>query len=440
MKQPEAARLAGVQASLLGVRCSEKPRLLWISHSLGGGVERHLDELQEVLKARALPLRLQPGCVPGRYNLSVPLIGPEGGQSGPVRLGFNWPQDRQRLFAWLEWLGISRIHVHHLSGFSGELVREIMALGLPLDLTLHDHAILDQGRNASCLAQITQEVARAARRVIAPSQAVAATVAKALPDLSIQVHSHPDAEHDSPYPSPSVVPLAEGEAMRVLCLGTFTPEKGAMVLAAVARLAARRGEKVEFILLGESLYPLPGSVRQLGHYLDQSLSGRLEQLKPHVLWLPAQVPETWSYTLSAGLQAGLPIVASDIGALPERLQGRPLTALIAADSTPPTWLQALLTMRQALLLRPAQSHWPQRAKPAYYSAGDYLQSIGPERLAADVLPVGLSVALVLGMAPAGWRERLLGWLTRCMRKMPLLGHLLANTGVRQRLKRLLLRQ
>ena len=40
-----------------------------------------------------------------------------------------------------------------------------------------------------------------------------------------------------------------------------------------------------------------------------------------MLFFPAQVPETYAYTLSVALASGLPIVASALGALPERLAG-----------------------------------------------------------------------------------------------------------------------
>ncbi|MEO9191922.1 MAG: glycosyltransferase, partial [Acetobacteraceae bacterium] len=63
---------------------------------------------------------------------------------------------------------------------------------------------------------------------------------------------------------------------------------------------------------------------------------------------PAQWPETWSYTLSAALDAGLPIVASRIGAFPERLEGRPLTWLVDPGATTATWRAVFEEARAAL--------------------------------------------------------------------------------------------
>ena len=58
-----------------------------------------------------------------------------------------------------------------------------------------------------------------------------------------------------------------------------------------------------------------------------------------MIWFPVQVPETYSYTLTAAIYSGLPIVASRIGALPERLEGRPLTWLVDDAAAPASkWL------------------------------------------------------------------------------------------------------
>ena len=39
-----------------------------------------------------------------------------------------------------------------------------------------------------------------------------------------------------------------------------------------------------------------------------------------MVWLPSVWPETYSYTLSIALQAGLPVAAFDIGAIARRLR------------------------------------------------------------------------------------------------------------------------
>jgi hypothetical protein len=54
------------------------------------------------------------------------------------------------------------------------------------------------------------------------------------------------------------------------------------------------------------------------------------------------VPETYSYTLSAAIVADAAIVASELGAFPERLAGRPRISLVPWNATPGEWNAALL--------------------------------------------------------------------------------------------------
>jgi hypothetical protein len=64
--------------------------------------------------------------------------------------------------------------------------------------------------------------------------------------------------------------------------------------------------------------------------------------KPDVIFFPAQVPETYSYTLSVALASRVPIVASSLGALAERLAGHPRSAAIRWNAPPDEWNAALL--------------------------------------------------------------------------------------------------
>ena len=56
------------------------------------------------------------------------------------------------------------------------------------------------------------------------------------------------------------------------------------------------------------------------------------------VWFPALWPETYSYTLSACLESGMPVVAPNIGAFAERLQGRRWTWLADWQQSSETWL------------------------------------------------------------------------------------------------------
>jgi O-antigen biosynthesis protein len=66
-----------------------------------------------------------------------------------------------------------------------------------------------------------------------------------------------------------------------------------------------------------------------------------------VIWFPAQVPETFSYTLSVAMASGLPIVATDFASFRERLSSYPHSKFLAALSTPNEWIATLVEAAKA---------------------------------------------------------------------------------------------
>ncbi len=91
------------------------------------------------------------------------------------------------------------------------------------------------------------------------------------------------------------------------------------------------------------------------------------------MWYPAQWPETYSFTLSAAIDAGLPIVATRIGAFPERLEGRALTWLVDPEASTEEWLAVFAKVRGELA-RPRKSPVGKPRKPvADYYREHYLR-------------------------------------------------------------------
>jgi hypothetical protein len=133
-------------------------------------------------------------------------------------------------------------------------------------------------------------------------------------------------------------PLAGEEPLRIAVIGAIGVFKGANLLEACAIDARRRGLPLEFHLLGYAYRRLrswPGStLREHGSYREEDLAQLLGDLAPHVVWFPGSCPETYSYTLSACMTLGLPVVAPAVGAFSERLAGREWSWLIAPDQEP----------------------------------------------------------------------------------------------------------
>ena len=269
--------------------------------------------------------------------------------------------DGSTLVAALRALNFERMHLHHVNGFPRDILDLDQALGLPLDCSLHDYASIcpqyqlvdPDGRycgepdEAGCDACIQgrphawgldiaawrtawSATLGRADRVLAPSRSVADKVSRYLPDLVIQVTSHPESL------------IAFPRVIKVALLGALSKSKGLSIALAVAAFAQRTDSPLALRLIGYAAEPLPKELTATGSYETDELPRMIAMERPDVLWLPSQVPETFSFTLSTAIASGLPIVASDLGAFPERLQGVTKASLLPFDSSPESWHDALL--------------------------------------------------------------------------------------------------
>ncbi len=464
----QAARLAVDVARLRG---SGLPSVLCVLHHTGGGTERHVRELATSLQGQANFLTLRPA--PGGETILEWLSPGEG-----FRLGFRLPAEYESLLAVLRSLAVGHVHYHHLLGHSPVLWGLPRSLGVPHDFTVHDfYAVCPQisltdHRNRYCGEQgieqcngclqrspppggVSIQTWRAgyqpliehARFVYSPSAEAAARLQRYFPAANVVHVSHLDLTEPTPAPAPA--PIGDGQPLRIVVLGALSPIKGADVLEAAAVEAARRGVPLEFHLLGFAYRSLQKQPRARltvhGQYEEAEVEELLAWLKPDVAWFPALWPETYSYTLSACLKAGLPIVGPDFGAFPERLNGRAWTWLCPWDRSATDWVDFFERLRVehfvvgtppelATGLAVAPSDFSYRRDylegvalpvPGPMLAHDFLEQHRPGRSAATVarhskrLLLGLAVRLrnhsllrgLVRRVPLRWQTRAKVWLS-----------------------------
>jgi glycosyltransferase involved in cell wall biosynthesis len=313
--------------------------------------------------------------------------------------------------------------VHHLLGSEHYLHRLVRELDVPFDFTVHDYyALAPQphlvDRNGRFVGEDLERAERellAARiapvpvgslaewqnrnrwlvteasRFIVPSMDAWRRFSAHFPDLRPVLAAHPGGNRES-----QVVPTEyrPGSRLRIGLLGGIGAHKGLSALIDCARLALLQRLPLEFVMIGEPSLVWRRTLDQLGvqisgRYQAGDLPRLVAEYAPHLLWFPAQCPETFSYTLSEALRLKLPLVVSDLGALAERIGGRPWTWVRPWDAPPQAWLSFFLEIQErhfALGAPPAPIGVPWTLTDRFYR-DEYLGWIDrAERQTASYVP------------------------------------------------------
>lgn len=364
--QADPARQARLAADIGRIVEGNRPVILAVLHDRQGGTERHVHELASTLRERAQFLVLRP--MPGeRVSLRLP----DPGES--FELVFALPHDQPALLDTLHRFGVQHLHYHHLLGHS-DFIRSLPEhLGISYDFTAHDYyticpqiSLTDRSNAycgelgleqcATCLKDspapggvdiVTWRQSHAAflsdaRFLLAPARDALARIAKLVPGTPARVVAHTDIGRDTLLPPPQPARLEGSRPLKVAVIGALSIIKGADLLEDVAVAAAKQGAPVEFHLIGygyRALRTQPHARLTVhGRYEEEDLPSLLDWLQPDLIWFPAQWPETYSYTLSACLLGGWPVVAPDIGAFAERLTNRAWTWVLPWNQSPAQWL------------------------------------------------------------------------------------------------------
>ena len=332
---------------------SSKHNFLFISHNLGGGTAKHVRELAERLARLGIgSFFLQPDP----QDEAIALLSHNSVRNLSVVGRLDLKHDLSSVVKLIHDLGIVHIHVHHLLGFRfgfGSFVQQIaQKCGINYDFTFHDYmavcpriemidgsGVYCNNVNADvCEKCITKYGSRfgdvsvwhwryecdrflqGARKLFAPSNDTKQHLNRFLPSLPVLVRPHPE---DTPAIDYRPVSKSDSAPLHVAIIGAIGYHKGSGVIAGCAEDAVLRGLPIKFTIFGYTDQPelakLP-NVIVTGQYTERNLFEMIARAECHLAFFPAVWPETYSYTLSQCLAAGLYPVAFDIGAIAERIR------------------------------------------------------------------------------------------------------------------------
>jgi Predicted glycosyltransferases len=337
----------------------DKPGILFISNSLGGGTKLYQDKLIEVNKTvkRVYILELQPN----RHfvKLSDLQVGRENDYL--IRLAELSPQLFRVL---LEMLRVDLIYINQLVGYPVDQMFDLISgSGIRYLYFIHDyfavcpsfnlinccgnycHAETDSARCQKCLdTHLYSEpwigmsareiniadwrggfarVLAGAHRVIAPSRSAKDIVSAYYPRINIEVREHALAfDAKNTFESER---LADSQ-LNLAFIGAIGVHKG---LKTVYELRERIKEEklpIKITVIGTTnLHFDPytsedGLFTVTGPYHNDELPVLLAKHRVSLVGMPCIWPETYSYTTSEAIYSGYPVITFDFGAPAERVK------------------------------------------------------------------------------------------------------------------------
>jgi glycosyltransferase involved in cell wall biosynthesis len=374
-----------------------------VTHSWGGGTQRHVDDLIIAVSGLVNVVNLR--IVESGLELTIPKYP----NHSVLKIANN---KYDSLIKSLRAFGVIRVHIHQILGREAILRSLIEELSVPFDITIHDYYIVCPQQHLHtryiatycgefgveqcnrCIGEYNSFDARDivnwrnshawfvenADRVVCPSVDVKNRIARYYPKANLVIAPHEASSAKSWVVNAPQVTI--DQRLRVTIIGRLTAHKGREIVETCVREGADM--PIEFSLIGAAQPPFGQEISkaflETGIYHESELGYFLKSLAPHVIWFPVQVPETYSYTLTAAIDSGLPIVASRIGALPERLDGRPLTWFMDdVAASPSEWLGMFELIRERLLKSPTAQQVGKRAVSEPYYPERYLEFVDSDK-------------------------------------------------------------
>ena len=348
---PLAPLRGKVALSLLKNKFKQSGRqcFLFITHALGGGTEVHTQDMANKLESEGVNVLFLRPFENNGYHL--------GDSKHSLFAQWNENQFKEMVEA-LKSFNLNHIHYHHWIGFDEAIKQLPELLSCQYDVTLHDYytvcprvnmtscnyrycntdsvdscnkCLLDNAshpENKLSLSFSSDKIShwrerskkflQSARCVYAPSQDTAKRIQQFLNLNNLQVRYHPEAVK-------TITTHNDARSDVIVAVpGGISRNKGFDTLFSCASYAERNQLPIKFVVIGYScddkkLSKL-SNVIITGRYERRNFKELVQKYKCDIAALFSLWPETYGYTLSESVAAGLPVLSFDIGAYAERIR------------------------------------------------------------------------------------------------------------------------
>ena len=278
---------------------------------------------------------------------------------------------------------VDLVHVHHSKGLSLDVFYQAYERQIPVAVTLHDYyyicpsiKLLNINENvcmdpqsrclcADCLKSMQQvtdgnryikqwqenhmAVLDKTAKIFIPSEAAKEIVCRHFPDLEEKMRVIEHGLHISLQSKCSNGTLPEKcLQFNIAFVGGLSHEKGGDLAYRLVKDSPADINWYVFGMMGHTNLRLlkKKNLIKTGTYKREELPSLLEKYSINLVCILSLWPETYCYTLSEVLQYGIPVIATNVGALTERINETQAGWLVSRDNALEETLKLLQYLRQ----------------------------------------------------------------------------------------------
>lgn len=230
-------------------------------------------------------------------------------------------------------LNIAIVHINHLINHSFSLISKIKEKEIPYIVNIHDFYyicpsihLIDENYNfcnfncSNCSYDIENwqnnfhSFLKDAKYIIAPSNSVINLYKEIYPDLN----NFKLIEHGRNLKKAHNLYTVPDGKVKIVVPGHISPHKGSYLIAQIKDLDLEG--KIEFHFVGTQIPNLKAYGETYGRYQREEFNCIISKIKPSYVAILSTCPETYSYTLTESWAARIPVIATNLGALKERIE------------------------------------------------------------------------------------------------------------------------